>query len=516
MTIRFNKIAPVPQANELVDICLSKTNRGTPTVIHRHLEITRIRNFYIRKIRFCAEQFSERIEHILAEFPVLDDIHPFFSELITILYDKDTYKISLGKLNSTRGKIGQIAKHSIKMIKYGDTMYRCKCLKRAGLGQMASLASKLKNELKYLEEVRQHFNRLPHINPLGRTAIVAGFPNVGKSSYVAAVTKCKSEVADYAFTTKDIFVGHVEHKSLQYQFLDTPGILDHALDERSRVEMLTIGAMAHLKSVVLFFIDASGTCGHSLAEQVALFNSISVLLNSKFIIVLAKGDLVKEVPVELNEFLENKVVVTISRMDKESFSRLTSLACETILDEKVEMKQEKVDGFMHRIRVVESRQKLPIYQGSHLGTNSLSGIRMENEAYLTSEKYDTIPEIMNGKNIMDFYGHGNILEAVRQIDVACRNAEEYDVLNKEEYELYDQINDCRRKAVQQNIFRKRGLVVKGHEVEEATVANEQSTRPNAGSVKHNKKVKQESEKRVVDNKPRHLFRGISNKHARTR
>ena len=49
---KFKEIQTVPPADDLIDIVLSKTQRHTPTVVHPGYKITRIRNFYLRKIKF--------------------------------------------------------------------------------------------------------------------------------------------------------------------------------------------------------------------------------------------------------------------------------------------------------------------------------------------------------------------------------------------------------------------------------------------------------------------------------
>ena len=84
----FKKIAVVPTAKDFTDIVLSKTQRKTPTVIHRHYKISRIRSFYMRKVKFTQTNFSEKLSLILTEFPKLDDLHPFYADLINVLYDK--------------------------------------------------------------------------------------------------------------------------------------------------------------------------------------------------------------------------------------------------------------------------------------------------------------------------------------------------------------------------------------------------------------------------------------------
>ena len=101
---------------------------------------------------------------------------------------------------------------------------------------------------------------LPSIDPNTRTILVCGYPNVGKSSFMNKVTRADVEVQPYAFTTKSIYVGHTDYKYLRWQVLDTPGILDRPLEERNTIEMQSITAMAHLRAVVLYIVDASEQC----------------------------------------------------------------------------------------------------------------------------------------------------------------------------------------------------------------------------------------------------------------
>jgi len=61
----FKKIAVVPSAKEFIDVILSKTQRKTPTVVHKHYKIGRIRAFYMRKVKFTQTNFSEKLTNIL-------------------------------------------------------------------------------------------------------------------------------------------------------------------------------------------------------------------------------------------------------------------------------------------------------------------------------------------------------------------------------------------------------------------------------------------------------------------
>lgn len=98
----FKRITVVPSAKDFTDIILSKTQRKTPTVVHRRYQITRIRNFYMRKVKYTQQNFHDRLSMIISEFPKIEEIHPFFADLLNVLYDKDHYKLALGQINTAR------------------------------------------------------------------------------------------------------------------------------------------------------------------------------------------------------------------------------------------------------------------------------------------------------------------------------------------------------------------------------------------------------------------------------
>lgn len=49
------EIKPIVNSKDLTDILLSKTQRKTPTVVHPGYKITRIRAFYMRKVKFFQQ-----------------------------------------------------------------------------------------------------------------------------------------------------------------------------------------------------------------------------------------------------------------------------------------------------------------------------------------------------------------------------------------------------------------------------------------------------------------------------
>lgn len=48
---------------------------------------------------------------------------------MNVLYDRDHYKLALGQLSTARNLIDNVAKDYTRLLKFGDSLYRCKQLK---------------------------------------------------------------------------------------------------------------------------------------------------------------------------------------------------------------------------------------------------------------------------------------------------------------------------------------------------------------------------------------------------
>lgn len=439
-TYNLKKIAVIPTAKEFIDIMLSKTQRKTPTVVHKHYKISRIRQFYMRKVRFTQQNFHDRLSQIVQEFPKLQDVHPFYADLMNVLYDKDHYKLALGQINMARHLIDNVGKDYVRLLKFGDSLYRCKQLKKAALGRMATIVKRQAQSLQYLEQVRQHLARLPSIDPNTRTILICGFPNVGKSSFINKITRADVEVQPYAFTTKSLYVGHTDFMYMRYQVIDTPGILDHPLEDRNTIEMQAITALAHLRACILYIMDISEQCGHSLEEQVELYQNIKPLFaNKPLMVVINKIDIRKLDELSdaqraiLQPIMEDKVpVLEMSTFTEEGVMLVRQEACERLLAHRVEAKlrSKKVDDILNRLHVAmpnvrDHKERPPMIPVSVLEKKQAMEVDSQTKPELERDieqklgddyvldlkktydlpeeyKYDMIPEIWEGHNIADY------------------------------------------------------------------------------------------------------------------
>ncbi|KAI0430155.1 P-loop containing nucleoside triphosphate hydrolase protein [Xylaria sp. FL1042] len=448
MKTTWKDIAPVPTASEFLDIVLSRTQRRLPTQIRSGFKISRIRAFYTRKVKFTAETFSEKLSLILEGFPKLNDLHPFHKDLMNTLYDADHFRIALGQLATAKSLIESIARDYVRLLKYAQSLYQCKQLKRAALGRMATLTRRLKDPLLYLDQVRQHLGRLPSIDPTARTLLITGFPNTGKSSFLKSISRADVEVMPYAFTTKSLFVGHFDYQYLRFQAIDTPGVLDHPLEEMNTIEMQSITAIAHLRAAILYFMDLSEQCGYSVKAQMQLFRSLKPLFANKLIFIvinkidiLTRDQLDEATAAELDELVSSSgvEVLELSCNTTEGVQEAKNLVSDRLLAHRV---SEKVNAGTNSSGVIGTRladvmARIHVAQPTEVRESFIPAAALEKKKYDRNDpnrpmlardveeanggagvfnvdlkadyllenpewKYDRIPEVLDGKNIYDF------------------------------------------------------------------------------------------------------------------
>ena len=145
--------------------------------------------------------------------------------------------------------------------------------------------------------------------------------------------------------------------------MDTPGILDHPLDERNTIEMQAITALAHLNACILFLIDISEKCGWSIEQQIALFKNIKPLFQGKpLVIVLNKIDICKystltaqnKSRIEALAKEHNAYLIQMSNINGEGISDVKEKSCEILLEHRLIQKAKdpkKAEGLLNRLHI---------------------------------------------------------------------------------------------------------------------------------------------------------------------
>ncbi|MBW3004849.1 GTP-binding protein [Candidatus Woesearchaeota archaeon] len=86
------------------------------------------------------------------------------------------------------------------------------------------------------------------------TVVLLGFPSVGKSTLLNAITKAKSKIGAYEFTTLDVIPGLLEYNFAKIQILDIPGIISGAAAGKGRGREIL--SMVRNSDLVLILVDA--------------------------------------------------------------------------------------------------------------------------------------------------------------------------------------------------------------------------------------------------------------------
>ncbi len=127
---------------------------------------------------------------------------------------------------------------------------------------------------------------------------LVGFPNVGKSTFLASVTNASPKIANYHFTTINPNLGVVEYKGAkEFVIADIPGIIEGAHEGAG----LGHRFLKHIERtrLILHLIDASAGEGRKPKNDFDIINEELTkynlkLLDRKQIIVLNKIDLIND------------------------------------------------------------------------------------------------------------------------------------------------------------------------------------------------------------------------------
>ncbi|HID24897.1 MAG TPA: GTP-binding protein [Thermoplasmata archaeon] len=290
----FKKIPKIRSADELLDTAFKRAKKIS---IYDKDRFYRLKKTIIARVDSFATHITSTLEKYVKGFPSIDNLPRFYQELIDIKIDVNKLRKSLGAVDWARKTCQSIYMKQASSLKKIGSLDFLKQKQKEIYGRISSVIKQVDKELRMLEEAESIIKRFPEISDIP-TVVIAGYPNVGKSALLKMLSSAKPKVAAYPFTTQNIHVGHREettgYTKMRCQLIDTPGLLDRALDERNKIEKQAIAALAHLADLIVFIVDPTGHCGYTIEEQRRLLRRVKKMFPSVPVIVVEnKSDIMK-------------------------------------------------------------------------------------------------------------------------------------------------------------------------------------------------------------------------------
>jgi nucleolar GTP-binding protein len=309
----FEELPTTPTAEELTDRAFSRAARAGRA--KSGLDAQR------SMLQTAANVLSDNLEHVMTSWPDFDTTHPFYYELADAIVEVDEVRKSLSEVAWASRKTDDIKGEYQGRLR-GD-IETARKLRKQAFARLADVVEEVADDLDRLGEARDELRTLPDIRPDEPTIVVAGFPNVGKSTFVNRVTNARHEIAAYPFTTTQVGVGHLTREHIRYQLVDTPGLLDRTTDERNDIELQAESALAHVADCVLVFVDASEACGYPLDQQIALRDAVLERFEVPVLTVCTKADRSRDIEadhylsVESEEGIEKVIAAAVDAVGYE-------------------------------------------------------------------------------------------------------------------------------------------------------------------------------------------------------
>jgi nucleolar GTP-binding protein len=290
--MNFQGLSKVENAQAYIDIAFRQSNRAIEDK-RKQLKgkklnrIQKSRIMEIEKINAVKSILAGNLDAITNAYPQTAQLPLFYLELIKATTDYYMLKKSLGAVSWASKRIKDLCdKYSrqIRQCKDFDAIIR---YRNEAYGRMASIVKQIQENLKYLEFARKTMKNYPAIKTGIPTVVIAGYPNVGKSTLLKALTGANVEIASYPFTTKQIMLGYIEKR---LQIIDTPGLLDRPIEKRNPIEKHAILALKYLAEKIIFILDPSEACGFPIKDQIKLMNEIKKTFPAETIVVINKID----------------------------------------------------------------------------------------------------------------------------------------------------------------------------------------------------------------------------------
>lgn len=253
---------------------------------------------YMVKIDKIYQYVNNTLNNIL-KLPS-DGIADFYLELLKIAGISD-YQHRIAMFNKYLRIVKRLWREYRVRVKLSIDAKEARSLVREFIGRVLSIFRRSRDDLDELRNAATLLSRIPCFDFESPIIVIAGMPQVGKSTLVNRISSAKPAIAPFPFTTKDIILGHTEIQGIRVQIVDTPGILDRPFNELNPIERKAYIAAKHLAHGILFLLDPSEDFYYGVNSQINLLSNI------------------------VNDFGRDNIIVAINKIDRNTSERVNAI-----------------------------------------------------------------------------------------------------------------------------------------------------------------------------------------------
>ena len=223
--MNFQSLIMVEKADFYLDIAFRQGKEAAERFRQKKCKdrLTKSKSIELERIKAVEKSLDKSLGRILNSFPAIDDLPPFYNELVRTTIDYESLKKSLGGVNWAKKRVALLSGTYETKLKRAREISLMNSARREFYGRIASVLKQISPELAFIEESRKIMKGFPTIKTSLKSVCIFGFPNVGKTTLLYKLTGSKPEINSYAFTTKSINIGYAQIEGMKVQFIDTPG-----------------------------------------------------------------------------------------------------------------------------------------------------------------------------------------------------------------------------------------------------------------------------------------------------
>lgn len=249
-----------------------------------------------RKLAFSYRAVLSEIEHVYKVLNEISSSGEFYRELFKVYagVDAPTLASSIKRRAQLARSIYRELTRELNSSSRAEMRDQIR-LFRSGLGRLLSLYRRANREVVLIKSFLREVSRMPDVRG-DYVVVIAGLPQVGKSTILSKLTSAKPQIGTYPFTTKTLIAGHIIVEPYgRIVLVDSPGVLDSPIDSKNVIERKTLLAIKYLADHILYVLVADPSFYYTLEEQLKVYQLLKgVLGNKPTTIVVNKVDVADE------------------------------------------------------------------------------------------------------------------------------------------------------------------------------------------------------------------------------